>query len=86
MIANSRTRRHASNTRRDVTIGDLLGMIIAPTLCWWRRQVLQARLRSLHGLADYFAWQEANGRAGLADTHRRIAVAKSDLNAIARPE
>jgi hypothetical protein len=36
-------------------------------------------LRSLEKQADYFAWQQQNGAAGLADTHKRIAMAKSDL-------
>lgn len=66
----------------DVGLRQLLGLVLAPALRWVRQRILQARIRSLHGLADYFEWQEANGRAGLADTHKRIALARSELNAL----
>lgn len=65
-----------------VTIGDLFKLALAPPIRLLRRRMLQARIRSLHGLAEYFEWQEANGRAGLADTHKRMAPAESELNAL----
>lgn len=65
-----------------ISMTELFGLALAPMAKWARRQILKARLHSLHGLAEYFAWQEANGRAGLADTHKRIAETRSDLNCL----
>lgn len=67
---------------REMTIAGLLGLVLVPASRWIARKRLQMRIRSLQGLADYFAWQEANGRAGLADTQKRIALAKSDLHSL----
>lgn len=67
---------------RQVTVAQLLGLSLAPAVKWLHRQMLQARLRSLQQLAEYFEWQEQNGRAGLSDTHKRIVLAKSDLAAL----
>jgi hypothetical protein len=36
-------------------------------------------LRALERQADYFAWQQENGAAGLADTHKRIVMVRADL-------
>lgn len=70
------------SARQDVTLTQLLGIALAPVARWVRRKVLEARMRSLEGLVSYFEWQEANGRAGLADTHKRMAVARSEINAL----
>lgn len=70
------------SARQEVTLPQLLAVALAPVVRWLRRKVLDARLRSLEGLVSYFEWQEANGRAGLADTHKRMAVARSEINAL----
>lgn len=62
--------------------GSLIGLSLAPVAKWVRRQILQARLRSLQGLAIYFDAQIENAQAGLADTHKRIALARSEINAL----
>lgn len=63
----------------DISATELFGL--CPGLCyrWVQSVLLRAHLRSLERLADYFAWQQENGAAGLADTQKRIAMAKSDL-------
>lgn len=66
----------------NVTLCQLLGLVLAPASRWVSRRILRARIRSLHGLADYFQWQHENGRAGLVDTHKRMALARSELNAL----
>jgi hypothetical protein len=66
----------------EVTIGELLGLVLAPAVRWWQRKTLEARLRSLHGLAAYFEWQAENARRGLADTHKRQAATRSELNTL----
>jgi len=66
----------------DMVLRQLLGLVLAPALRWVSRRILRARIRSLQGLADYFERQEANGRAGLADTQKRMALARSELNAL----
>lgn len=77
-------RREAAPTPAQGEVGllHLIGMALARPGQWFRRRVLLAQLRSLRRLAAYFEWQEANGRMGLADTHRRIAITQSDLNAL----
>jgi hypothetical protein len=66
-------------TIAEITVEELFGLSLERMVGWIKRQMLQAHLRSLHGMAEYFAWQQANGAAGLADAHKRIAMAKSDL-------
>lgn len=68
-----------TSTEVEITLEQLFGLSLERMVTWVKRQKLQAQLRSLHGMADYFAWQQANGTAGLADAQKRIAVAKSDL-------
>lgn len=68
--------------RGDMGLRRLLGLVIAPALRWLSRHILQARIRSLQRLADYFEWQQTNGRTGLADTHKQMAIARSELNAL----
>ena len=69
-------------TRQSLTLVQLLSLSLAPLIREIKRKKLQAEVRSLSGLAEYFEWQERNCRAGLADTHKRIALAHSDLNAL----
>lgn len=76
------TSRRQDVFSQNVSVRQLLRLSVAPAASWIRRCMLQARLRSLQRLADYFEWQEANGREGLADTHRSIALVKSDLNTL----
>lgn len=64
---------------KEMGLQALIGLALEPVAKRVRRWRLEARLRSLQRLADYFEWQETNGRAGLADTHRRIALTKSDI-------
>jgi len=47
---------------------------------WISKKRLEAQLRKLAGLADYFEWQARNAREGMADTHKRMAIVRSDLN------
>ena len=63
----------------DITFEQLFGLSLERITGWMKLKMLQAHLRSLHGMAEYFAWQQENGAAGLADAHRRIAMARSDL-------
>lgn len=75
------TRKPVSAKLADtVSLLQLLGMAMERPSRWLRRQMLQGQLRSLQGLSDYFEWQQANGRAGLADTHKRMAITKAELN------
>jgi hypothetical protein len=75
-------RKHLPRVGEGITPVKLLSMSLDPVVrrvkCW----LLRAHLRSLHRLADYFAWQQENGAAGLADTHKRIAMTKSDLRSL----
>lgn len=68
--------------RGEMDLRQLLGLVLAPASRWGSRRMLKAHIRSLQGLADYFEWQEANGRAGLADTQKRMVLARSELNAL----
>ncbi|MEN3291525.1 MAG: hypothetical protein V7642_778 [Burkholderiales bacterium] len=63
-----------------MTTEQLLRLSVAQFTRWFKRKMIEAQLRSLHSMAEYFAWQQENGSAGLADTHKRIAMAKSDLH------
>lgn len=82
-VANKKSGRigRASQTwaPAEITTEQLFGLSLDRIVGWIRRKMLQAHLRSLHGMAEYFAWQQENGALGLADAHKRIAMAKSDL-------
>jgi hypothetical protein len=70
--------------RRQSSIGllPLLGLCLAPIIRQARARALRVELRTLHLHADYFQWQQQNGAAGLADAHKRIAIARADLAAL----
>jgi hypothetical protein len=72
-------------TIAEITLEQLFGLSLDRMVNWAKRRALQAQLRSLHGMAEYFAWQQENGSAGLADAHKRIAMAKSDLRRLQEP-
>lgn len=78
------SRRHleVAGHHSNVTLQQLLGVALTPAAHWMRRKILQARLRSLRGLALYFEAQEKNARAGLADVHKQMAETRSELNAL----
>jgi hypothetical protein len=76
------TKTKHVRTGQTITLWQLFCVSLAPAARRIRRLILQTRLRSLQRLAEYFEWEEANGRAGLADTHKRIALTKSELNAL----
>lgn len=82
-VLNKRSRLSSRESQAwniaDITVEQLFGLSLERIVGWVKRKMLQAHLRSLYGMADYFAWQQANGAAGLADAHKRIAMAKSDL-------
>jgi hypothetical protein len=82
-VVNRKPGRTGSESRAwtiaEITLEQLFGLSLDRIVNWTRRKMLQAHLRSLHGMAEYFAWQQENGAAGLADAHKRIAMAKSDL-------
>jgi hypothetical protein len=72
-------RQRTIRSERDVSATELLGLCIGSLSRWIKGAMLRAHIRSLERLADYFAWQQQNGAAGLADTQKRIVMAKSDL-------
>lgn len=61
-------------------IAGLFSGIFGPLCNWINRKRLEAQLRELVRLADYFEWQARNAREGMADTHKRMAIVRSDLN------
>jgi hypothetical protein len=79
MANKSAGRIDRQHTVREITATALLGLCIGYLNRRINSALLRAHLRSLEKQADYFAWQQQNGAAGLADTHKRIAMAKSDL-------
>lgn len=84
MIVANKSVRHPRqqadvHAETDINASGLLGMSLLLIVRWIESLVLRGHLRSLERLADYFAWQQENGAAGLADTHKRIAMAKSEL-------
>lgn len=84
IVANksvTRTRQQIDERAdEDITATGLLGLSLLLIVRWVESQLLRAHLRSLQRLADYFTWQQENGTAGLADTHKRIAMAKAELH------
>lgn len=60
----------------------LLGLSVNPIIRLIKRLVLQSKLRTLYQAASYFKWQQDNGHAGLADTHKRIAILESELRSL----
>jgi hypothetical protein len=89
MISNKNVR-HAGNRLvvRDeeissaelIRLTQLLGLSVDCIYRWIVSLRLRAQLRSLERQADYFAWQQENGTAGLAETHKHIAMLRSDLH------
>jgi hypothetical protein len=73
-------KRVSVRRAEEISAGELLGLSLNFIDRWINGIVLRSRLRSLEKQADYFAWQQENGAAGLADTHKRIVVARSELN------
>lgn len=69
-------------TTQSMTFRQLLGLWLAPLDRAIRRHRLRVELRRLQMHAGYFQWQQDNGTAGLADAHKRIALVRSDLNAL----
>ncbi|MEN3296217.1 MAG: hypothetical protein V7642_5470 [Burkholderiales bacterium] len=89
MISNKSVRRAGNHllvreedvsTTELIRLSELLGLSMDCICRWIRSLRLRAQLRSLQRQADYFAWQQENGAAGLADTHKRIAMVRSDLH------
>jgi hypothetical protein len=85
MIITSKSEGHISkqpSVRRaeEISAAELLGLSLACIYRWINGFLLRGRLRSLERQADYFTWQQENGAAGLADTHKRIAMVRSDLH------
>lgn len=70
----------ADQTMTEIGTAQLLGLSVDTVVRRIRCALLRARLRSLQREADYFTWQQENGAAGLADTHKRIAMLSSDLH------
>lgn len=68
----------------ETTIPALLSLSIGPLVRIFKRQRLKGELKRLRMHEAYFQWQQANGIAGLADTHKRMALKQSDLNALAK--
>lgn len=67
-------------TEAEISAKELLGLSLTCFCRWIDSLLLRSHLRSLERLADYFTWQQENGAAGLADTHKRIAMVRSELH------
>jgi hypothetical protein len=79
--SEGRIGKQPSVRREDeISPAELLGLSLHCIYRWIDGLLLRSRLRSLERQADYFAWQQENGAAGLADTHKRIAMVRSDLH------
>lgn len=64
---------------KQISVMQLLALAMLPAARWLEKKKLQAEIKSLQGLAEFFERQEENARAGLADTHKRMAVARANL-------
>jgi|GEM_PF-5050228 len=67
---------------QEIGLCGLLAIACAPLSRRVRRRMLQARIKSLQGLAIYFEEQGDQARAGLAVTHKQLALAKSELRSL----
>lgn len=65
-----------------VTLRQLFGEAFAPLMLSIRRYILRKRIKGLKLMADYFEEQVQNGREGMADTHKRLCIAESDLRSL----
>jgi hypothetical protein len=68
-----------SQCAKHISAIQLLALAMLPAARWLTQKKLQAEIRSLQSQADYFGRQQENARAGLADTHKRMAIARSNL-------
>ena len=67
-------------SEKKIELTGLFSTILDPLCNWVKRKRLEARLNELVRLADYFEWQARNAHEGMADTHKRMAIVRSDLN------
>ncbi|MEN3366253.1 MAG: hypothetical protein V7606_3527 [Burkholderiales bacterium] len=83
IITNQRAPRIREQARggreESISMSKLLGLCLSCVSRGIESARLRARLRALERQADYFAWQQENGAAGLADTHKRIVMVRADL-------